>query len=141
MPKELEILRAHLARHSLRHSAQRETILARFLAVERHVTAEELYDIVKRKDPGIGFATVHRSLKLFAECGLARQLRLGTKKTYYEHAFRHKHHDHLVCLECGRTVEFIDPTIEKLQEDAARRYRFSIQDHSLVIYGKCRKCR
>lgn len=141
MSKEREILNEFLARKNLRHSAQRERVLEEFLAVERHMTAEELYDILKRKNPEIGCATVYRSMKIFSQCGLAREVKLGNRKSSYEHVYHHKHHDHLICLKCGKMVEFSEPTIEKFQQRVAGKYGFEIEDHSLAIYGVCRDCK
>ncbi|MFC1522292.1 Fur family transcriptional regulator [Elusimicrobiota bacterium] len=141
MNKETDILNQYLLKQNLRHSSQRETILRVFLSIEKHVTAEKLYDALKSKHPGIGIATVHRNLKLFSQCGLAREVRLGDKKTYYEHSCDHTHHDHLICTKCNNTIEFLDPTIEKLQEQAAKKYGFRIEKHSLEIYGICKKCK
>ncbi len=140
MPKEIKILNEFLAGEKLRPSRQREIILRQFLSIERHITAEELYDILKKKNPAIGFATVHRNLKLFSRCGLARGVSLGDRKTHYEHIYKHKHHDHLICRKCGRTSEFFEPTIEKLQKGIAGKFDFTIENHTLQIYGLCRRC-
>lgn len=140
MLEEIDVLNGFLAEKNLRPSRQREIILSRFLSIERHITPEGLYDILKKKNPGIGSATVHRALKLFSRCGLAREVSLGDRKTYYEHTYKHKHHDHLICRKCGRTFEFFEPTIEKLQKEIAGKFDFTIENHTLQIYGLCRRC-
>ncbi len=139
--KEMEILSDFLTKKNMRPSAQRSAILAHFISTEGHLTPEMLHGRMKEKNPGIGLATIYRALKLFARCGLASEVRLGDKRTYFEHAYRHPHHDHLVCCRCQRVSEFSDPTIEKLQRDIARRHGFAIDGHSLKLYGLCGECR
>lgn len=141
MTKEFEILNEFLIEKNLRPSHQREMVLREFLSIKGHITAEELYDQIKKRHPGIGSATVLRSLKLFSQCGLAREVRLGNKKTYYEHSYGREHHDHLICLKCGRMFEFLDHKIERLQENIARKFDFSNPTHTLIIHGFCSKCR
>ena len=80
---------------------------------EEHTTAEELYGIVKKRDRTIGQATVYRVVRLLCEAGLAREVDFGDGVMRYEHLYEHKHHDHLICRSCGRTVEVCDPVIEK----------------------------
>lgn len=132
---------SYLRQHRLRRGRRRQEVLAEFLSIERHVTADELRDALKRKGLGVGIATVHRCLELFASCGLARKLKVGNGRAYYEHDYGHAHHDHLICLDCGRTVEFCEPLIESLQEKAASAHGFLVKRHSLELYGSCSSCR
>jgi Fur family transcriptional regulator, ferric uptake regulator len=138
---EAEVLDGYLAARRLRRSARRREILDLFLGEERHLTADELYRIVRRRHPSLGFATVYRALKLFCECGLCRPVLFEDGVTRYEHLFRHAHHDHLVCTRCGSVVEVVDPEIERLQDRLARRHGFRVQRHRLELYGLCRSCR
>lgn len=125
----------------LKHSDQRKDILLAFLNTEQHLTADELHALVKKKNPSVGIATVYRTLKLLCECGLCSELRLGNGSVRYEHLYGHAHHDHLVCVKCGKFIEVLDPEIEKLQERLARKEDFSLQGHKLLMYGVCRKCK
>jgi len=125
----------------LKQSGQRKDILLTFLKTEKHLTADELHRLVKKKNPAIGIATVYRTLKLLCECGLGSELRLGDGSVRYEHLYGHEHHDHLVCIKCGEFTEVIDPEIERLQERLAGREGFTIQGHKLIMYGVCRKCK
>lgn len=125
----------------LRNTRQREVILDAFLAAAKHITAEELYTILKKTNPEIGYATVHRNLKLMCDSGLAEEIKIGGKKARYEQKFGHEHHDHLICLTCGQFIEVKDERIEKLQDELARAKGFVPQSHKLEIYGLCRKCR
>ncbi len=139
--EEKKILSNYLAKRGLRDTAQRETILEAFLQAEGHLSAEELYDIVKSQDRSIGQATVYRTLKLFTEAGLAREVHLSDNSVRYEHLYNHEHHDHLICTVCNRVVEVKEPAIEILQSALAERHGFNLHDHRLYLYGICKDCR
>lgn len=125
----------------LRSTRQRDIILDVFLSTHQHVSVEELYLKIKPSNPGIGYATVYRTLKLFAEAGLAREILLHDGQTRYEHVVAGEHHDHLVCTGCNAIIEFEDETIEKLQKEIAARHGFLIKSHKMEMYGLCAKCR
>lgn len=118
----------------------RLTVLEAFLSLESHVTVDAIYDAAKRLDPGIGQATVFRTMKLFSDSGLAREACHDDGARQFEHAWRHAHHDHLTCVSCGAVVEFIDPAIEKAQEAVYRRYGFKSTGHRLELFGLCPDC-
>jgi Fur family ferric uptake transcriptional regulator len=115
-------------------------ILEVFLRTEGHLSSEDLYDLVKSEDPTVGFTTVYRTLKLLVECGLAREERLGDGRMRYEHLYNHQHHDHLICTECGRLIEFYSEVIERKQDEIAAHYKFLPTRHSLRIWGICSEC-
>lgn len=125
----------------LRSTRQRDIILDIFLSTHQHVSVEDLYMKVKASHPGIGYATVYRTLKLFSEAGLAREILLHDGQTRYEHVLAGEHHDHLVCTGCNAIIEFEDETIEKLQNEIATRHGFLILRHKLELYGLCARCR
>ncbi len=131
----------YLKGKGLRNTRQREEILDAFLTAKRHITVEELYKIVAKKDPGLGYATVHRNLNLLRECGLAEEIKIGKQKMRFEPPFGHGHHDHLICLKCGQIIEVSDETIEHLQNKLAAAHDFAPVKHKLEIYGYCGKCR
>lgn len=138
--QEKAIFREHIRKSGLRRTDQRELILDIFLRTEEHLTSEDLYWLVHKKDPTIGHTTVYRTLKLLTEAGLAREVRFGDNKTYYEHHFNHEHHDHMICTECGRVIEFVSPEIEALQEQMADKFGFRLSHHSLRMWGVCAEC-
>ncbi|RMH32323.1 MAG: transcriptional repressor [Nitrospirae bacterium] len=137
--KELELLKQHLAKHNLKLTRQREQILNAFLKME-HVTAEQLYHILSKKDPHIGLATIYRTLKLLCETGMAQERHFGSQ-TLFDNVAHKGHHDHLICTSCGKIVEFQNCQIEQLQEEVAAQNGFTIQTHKLELYGLCAKCR
>lgn len=138
---EEEAFQAHLRRKGLKASAPREAVLDTFLAIERHVTAEELFRTVRKKHPAVGLATIYRTLALLCECGLAREVAFEDGTIRYEHAFNHEHHDHLICTQCGDIVEVFDPEIERLQASIFQAHRYQPQRHRLELYGICARCR
>ena len=137
---EKDILLEHLQRAGLRRTAQRDLILEIFLRTEEHLTSEDLYRLVQREDPTVGHTTVYRTLKLLMEAGLAREVRFGDNKTYYEHHYNHAHHDHMICTECGLVIEFYSAEIESLQDQMADNFRFRPTHHSLRLWGVCHEC-
>ena len=133
--------RDFMTRKGLKTTQQREIILDGFLASDRHVSIEELYRQLRDRHPNIGYATVYRTLKLFAESGIAREIQFGDGQTRYEHANEGEHHDHLVCTRCGAIMEFHNDAIEAIQVEVAASYGFTIAYHKLELYGFCAKCR
>ncbi len=138
--EETRLFHEHLKRARLKKTAQRDVILDVFLDTEGHVSSEDLYALVKAKDHTIGFTTVYRTLKLLKECGLARELESHDGRTLYEHEYNHKHHDHLICTQCGALFEFYNEEIERLQDEIVRRYNFKPLHHSHRIFGICANC-
>jgi|SRR4051794_16968259 len=138
---EKAILLEHLQQAGLRRTGQRDLILEIFLRTEEHLTSEDLYRLVQRKDPTVGHTTVYRTLKLLTDAGLAREVRFGDNKTYYEHHYKHDHHDHMICTACGKVIEFYSAEIEALQDQMADNFGFMPTHHSLRLWGLCSECR
>lgn len=132
--------RSYLMNRGLKSTRQRDLILDEFLCAGAHLSTEELYLRLREQHPHIGYATVHRTLKLFAECGIAESRHFGDGQTRYESRAGEEHHDHLICTGCGAIVEFENPQIEELQETVARQHGFSIARHRLELYGCCEGC-
>lgn len=120
---------------------QREEILEIFTKTKKHLSVDDLFSLVKKRDAGIGHTTVFRTLKLFCEAGIAREVDLGRKVIRYEFIFGHQHHDHLVCTYCGSFIEAMDPDIERLQEKLCKKFKFFSEKHRMEIFGVCKKCR
>ena len=139
--QERDIFVNYLKEKGLRNTRQREEILHAFLTANKHITVEELYNELAKKYPGIGYATVHRNMNLMRDCGLAEEIKIGKQKTRFEPPYGHKHHDHLICLKCGRFIEVNDENIERLQVKLAEADDFIPVRHKLEIYGYCNKCR
>ncbi len=136
-----EAFREFMVREGLKSTRQRDIILDFFLSSKRHISVEELYRKLRAKHPGIGYATVCRTLKLFSQSGIAHEIDFGDGQTRYEHLVEGEHHDHLVCTGCGAIAEFENKTIEDLQKNVADSHGFIIHSHRLELYGHCAKCR
>jgi len=138
-----EVERTALARYledrNLKHTKQRDAILEAFLEARGHVTSEEIYESVRENHPNIGYTTVYRTMKLLVDAGLAQERHFDDGVARYE--IEHEHHDHLVCLRCGRIVEFECQMIEATQEQIAARYGYRVLRHRHELYGHCGDCR
>jgi Fur family ferric uptake transcriptional regulator len=135
------LLTAYMAKKGLRSTDQRRLIVETFFHARNHVSIDDLLALVRAQDPKVGYATVYRTLKLLAECGVAYERRFGDGLTRYELADDTTHHDHLICLECGDITEFEEPRIEQIQDEIAHRYGFELKTHKHEMYGICPKCR
>lgn len=138
---EKALFQEHIKSAGLRRTAQRDQILEVFLRTEDHLSSEDLYWLVQKEDPNVGQTTVYRTLKLLTEAGLAREVRLGDGRTYYEHHFDHEHHDHMICTDCGEVIEFFCEEIETLQDEMAEEFGFTPTHHSMRILGLCKRCK
>ena len=135
------IFREYLRGNGKLYSKQREQILDIFLKTEHHPTINDLYDLVRKKHPQIGLATVYRTMRVICDAGLARETDFGGGIRRFEHKYKHQHHDHLICLKCGRIIEVMSPEIEKLQESLAKKHRFEAVEHRMEIFGICKACK
>ena len=138
---EIEVLESYIAEHKLKITKQRRTVLNVFLECNSHVSVEELYSIVSEQDPKIGLATIYRTLALLTKSGLALEMDFGDGQKRYESSFMSAHHDHMVCTECGKIIEFNHPLIEKYQEEIAIQNGFKITSHKLDLFGHCSNCK
>ena len=140
MESAQKVFQEYLKAQGMVRSQQREQILDVFLGIEAHTTIDDLHARVKKKHPKIGLATVYRAMKVICDAGLADEADFGDGIRRFEHKYRHQHHDHLVCTECGQLIEVVCPEIEKLQEDLAQQHGFTPVRHEMQIFGLCRKC-
>lgn len=141
MRRSHEIFKNYIKKKKLKYTSQRVSILDIFLGAKRHLTADDLYMLVRKVYPEIGRTTVYRTMKLMCDAGIASEVFLSDRTARYEVKIGHEHHDHLVCIECGKFYEVLDEKIEKLQEKLSRNYDFLALDHRLEIFGICKKCR
>lgn len=132
-----EVLVNHLAEKKLKMTRQRQIILDVFMSLSSHATLDEIHKQVQKKDKGIGFATVYRTMKLFVASGLASEHRFADGLTRYEREYKIEHHDHIICTRCGRVVEFENSQIEEMQRRIAEEHGFDLVNHRMEIYGVC----
>ena len=136
------IWKSFLSNKGLNASKTRDDVVAVFLDTTTHIDLQSLHEAVRRRHPGIGFATVYRTMKLLEDAGLAHARRFGdAKETLYEVAAGRSHHDHLICESCGRIVEFVSPEVERLQDGIAAKHGFELNRHRHELYGRCGECK
>ncbi len=129
-----------LREKGFKSTRQRDAVARVFLGSGVHLSVDEVYQRVRDIFPRIGYATVYRTLKLMAENGWASSRKFGDGMSRFERRAEGRHHDHLICRECGKIVEFASARIESLQAQVARQQGFRIFDHKLELYGYCAKC-
>jgi len=124
----------------LKYSTQREDILKVLYNSKKHLTPEEIYNEVKKINSNIGLATVYRALSFLEKEGLVNSISFGVEGKKYE-LNRGHHHDHMICLNCNKIIEFFDEELEKLQEKIAKEHGFKLITHELNMYGLCENCK
>lgn len=134
-------LNAYMERKGLRSTSQRRLVSEIFFRTSGHHSIDDVLAMVREKDPKVGYATVYRTMKLLVECGLANERHFGETVTRFEIALHDHHHDHLICVDCKRIVEFEDDSIEDLQRKLAERLGFTLLSHKHELYGICADCR
>jgi len=137
----LENFKKLLKSKNLKYTTQRELILKIIYDNNGHFTPEEIYALIKESYPKVklGIATVYRTLTLLEDANIVTSISFGTQGKKYEFGITH-HHDHLVCLKCGKIEEFYDDLIEKQQEEIAKKFNFKMSDHVMKIMGTCSAC-
>ena len=137
----IEELKKIVKQKGLKYTEQREIVLSVLLDAQDHLTAEEVYNEIKKEhtDSNIGIATVYRALSFLEEVDLITSIAFGTDGKKYESNAK-SHHDHLICTNCGKIIEFIDDEIEKRQDKIAKKNKFKITSHSMQLYGTCETC-
>ena len=135
------IFHQHLKRVGLKQTAQRTAILRTFLETHEHLSIDELHRLVKKNDPRIGVTTVYRTLKLLAGCGLASEVAFHDGIARYEHQYNRRSHHHMVCTECGTSVEFFSEKVGEIEQEIGRVHRYQTTRHTFQIYGICEDCR
>ena len=137
--EEKEVFAAYIAKNRLKRSGQRDVILDTFLRSERHLSVDDLHQLVQKRRPDIGRTTVYRTLKLLRAAGLAQELALDGQSRF-EREYKRAHHDHFICKSCGEILEFSNPEIERIQDEIAAGIGFVIEGHRHQIFGLCRRC-
>jgi Fur family ferric uptake transcriptional regulator len=139
-PMESGLFKTLISKGGLKSTKQREEILHIFLNSSGHKNLSQIYAQVAKVDPKIGYATVYRTLKLLTRLGLADQRKFADGETRYEPTSEGNHHDHLICLDCRKIIEFEDQVLEALQNGIAQRHHFKVFHHRMELYGRCASC-
>lgn len=132
-----EGLDAYLDRMGLKQTQPRRAIVQVFLQMNAHVDAEELHQCVRKQGFDIGLATIYRTLNLLTEAGLVEQKSFQDGRSEFEIVTPDKHHDHLICRQCRRMIEFENQEIEAIQDEIAKKYGMVLKSHRLDLFGLC----
>ena len=132
--------RDYIQSRGLKFTPEREAILKHVFESRGHFEAEELLIDMRKNKKIVSKATIYRTLALLVESGLLREVIFGEKHAHYEHVYGHKHHEHLVCIKCGKIIEFSDEKIEKFQDEVCVKNNFKPESHRFQITGYCEDC-
>ncbi len=122
---------------------QRELILRVLLEnKDTHLSAEEVYHLVRKKSPEVGLATVYRTLELFYDNDIIHSVDFGDGRKRYEFGYQSSghHHHHVICLKCGKVIEINEDLLDELESQVKREHDFKVTNHELKIYGYCKNC-
>lgn len=137
---KIQAIKERIRISGLKLTKQRDAICQVFFAQVGHRSAEEILKDVRALDEQVSLATVYRTLKILHENGFASSHNFQDDQALFEPRFDDEHHDHLICTNCSKIVEFMNIEIEKLQTRIAKAHGFLITDHKMEIYGLCSGC-
>ncbi len=140
MQQELKLFTEHLNERGLKSSQKRNRIVEEFLRAERHVSAEDLFRLVRKDHPEIGYTTVYRTLKLIVSSGLAEMVDFDDGVRRFEKKLGREYHAHFICTKCGKNFEVFDENIERLSSSLSSKSGFVAKKHRLEIFGLCQGC-
>ena len=133
-----EIFSRHLEEHNFRRTPERYAILEEIYNRTDHFYAEALYIHMKNSNYRVSRATVYNTLELLVVCDLITKHQFGKNLTQYEKSFGFKQHDHLICVDCGKVIEFCDPRIQQIKTTMGEILNFEVLSHDLNLYGRCK---
>ena len=139
--REMDAYRAALAAKGYSSTRQRLQLGEIVFSTHGHFTVDDLVDLARKAGVRVGRVTVYRTLNLMVDAGLVEERPFDRERMRYEHTVGHSHHDHMVCVSCGKVIEFESPAIERAQQQAAVREGFTVLHHSHTLFGRCKACR
>jgi len=141
MKSAIEVFREFSRKKGLRNTPERETIIEEIFSSHDHFDVDELYLRLKNNKKKISKPSIYRLIPYLLESGLIQQAYFEDGHFYYEHIYGHKHHCHLRCIGCGKTVEFTENTLKEVEDKLAGKYGFLVKGHKLEVFGYCSECK
>ncbi len=141
MKSEIEVFREFIRKKGLRNTPERELIIEEIFATHDHFDVDELYLRLRRKKHKVSKPSIYRLIPYLLETGLIQEAYFEDGHLHYEHIYGHEHHCHLRCIKCGKTIEFQEKSLIRLEKKLAEKYDFSIKGHKFEVTGYCRKCK
>ncbi len=141
MHKAIEIFVKYLQAQKLKFTKERKAVLQEIFLHPGHLEAEELCHNLRKKKRRASRATIYRTLDLLVDSGIVRTVDLGHGHSHYELVLGHAHHEHMICLKCGKVIEFSDKRIERSIKKLCEKQRFEHTSHRFQIFGYCDKCK
>ena len=135
----ISIYKRNIERDGLRNTPTRITILKAAYSHEGHFTAENIFHLIKKDETSVSLATVYNTLDLLEKYGLLRTHKFSNQHTEYEATLGYAQHDHMICLDCEKVIEFCDPRIQMIRETMGELLEFQVEKHALHLYGHCKK--
>ena len=129
-----------LKKEGLKITPQRIAVLEEIIKDKGHRESEDVYMAIKTRKTHVSRATVYRTLDILVQHGFARKLNLGDGRARYETKIDSPHHDHMICNNCGKIIEFVNDEIEQIQEEIAKHHQFELQQHIHQLFGICKEC-
>jgi Fur family ferric uptake transcriptional regulator len=140
MKKEKEIFKKYLVEKGLKFTPERELILKEVFSRHDHFDAEALFQAFHTRGEDVSRATIYRTLPLLVESGLVQEAMRCGERVHYEHIYGHKSHGHIICMKCGRVIEFENSALEKIKKKVCDEYDFKPMEFRFGIKGYCKNC-
>lgn len=136
-----ERFKQYLRSESQKYTPERAAVLEQIASEKQHFEADDLYMRLRTNGMKISRATVYRTLDVLVRSGIVDKVDLGGNRAYFEYVYGMEHHDHLICVQCGKVLEFQDTTINKHEQSICKSYKFEMIGHAHSIYGRCKNCK
>ncbi|MCK4385717.1 MAG: transcriptional repressor [candidate division Zixibacteria bacterium] len=141
MKKAVKIFAKYLNSRDLKLTKERKTVLEEISLHTGHLEAEDLWHNLRKKKKRASRATIYRTLDLLVDSGIVRKVDFGHGHSHYEQVLGHAHHEHMICIKCGKVIEFPDEKIERLIKKLCEKSGFKHTSHCFQIFGYCKECR
>lgn len=138
--REMSLLKERMLQHQYKSTPQRDEIADWIFRTHEHFTVEDLIASFRQQGKKVSQATAYRVIQMMLDLKLIEEHDFGKDYKFYEHTPGHEHHDHIVCIDCGKIIEFADPSLESLKEKITLKNGFRMKEHHLTIYAECTNC-